>query len=344
MSAEAAAQAERDVEFARRGHLAEIALNRPRAINALTHGMVSAIHAALEQWADDDTVQTVVLTGRGDRGLCAGGDIVGLYYDMVDGDGSASEAFWRDEYRLNLYIANYPKPFVAVMDGVTLGGGVGLSAHAAIRVVTERSKVGMPETSIGYIPDVGGTWLLAHAPGELGTYLGLTASTIGAADAILAGFADHYVPSERLSALIEDLETGDADAAVTRHAETPPPGTLGAAREWIDPAFSAPTVAEVVGRLRADGRSEAAATADLIEAKSPTAVSVTLEALRRAAQLPDLAAALEQELRVSVHALTSHDFREGIRAQVIDKDRQPHWQPATLAEVDPSSVATYFAG
>lgn len=330
-----------EVEFARRGHLAEIALNRPRAMNALTYGMVTAIRAALDEWATDDTVQTVLLIGRGDRGLCAGGDIVALYEDMLGGDGTGSATFWRDEYRVNAFISRYPKPFVAIMDGVTLGGGVGLSGHAALRVVTERSRVGMPETSIGYVPDVGGTWLLSHAPGQLGSYLGLTAGAMRAADAILTGFADHFVPSARLGELYRELETGDAREVLARFAEEPPTGELAAAREWIDPAFSAPTVAEILARLRADPRGQA--TAELIEAKSPTAVSVTLEAIRRAAELPDLEAALAQELRVSLHAFSSHDFREGIRAQVIDKDRRPNWQPPTLAEVTAAEVAAYFA-
>ena len=337
------AAAEPEVVLERRGRVAEIALNRPRAINALTREMVIEIGTALEEWAADDEVQTVLLTGRGERGLCAGGDIVSLYRDMRDGDGSASEAFWRAEYRLNAAIGRYPKPFVAIMDGVTLGGGVGLSGHASIRVVTERSKVGMPETSIGYVPDVGGTWLLAHAPGGLGRYLGMTARHMGAADAILTGFADHFVPSARLPELFAELETTDAGAAVARYAEEPPPGRLEAARSWIDAAFSAPTASEIVARLRADaGNADALEAADAICANSPTTVSVTLEALRRAATLPDLEAALEQELRVSLHALSTWDFREGIRARLIDKDGSPEWRPASLDEVDAAEVAAYF--
>jgi enoyl-CoA hydratase len=335
--------AEPDVVFTRRGRVAEIALNRPRAINALTHAMVIEIQTALDEWAADDEVRTVLLTGRGQRGLCAGGDIVSLYRDMRDGDGSASEAFWRAEYRLNAAIGRYPKPFVAIMDGVTLGGGVGLSGHASHRIVTERSAVGMPETAIGYVPDVGGTWLLAHAPGELGAYLGMTARHMGAADAILAGFADRFVPSARLPRLVAELETTDAATAVARCAEEPPPGRLAADLSWIDRAFSAATAGEIVARLRADaGNAAALETADAICANSPTAVTVTLEALRRAATLPALEAALEQELRVSLHAVTTWDFREGIRARLIDKDGRPEWRPATLDEVDAVEVAAYF--
>ena len=337
--------AEPEVVFERRGRLGEIALNRPRSLNALSYGMVLEIQRALEEWALDDGVETVLLRGRGERGLCSGGDIVALYGDMVSGDGSASEAFWRAEYRLNAYIGRYAKPIVALMDGVTLGGGVGLSGHASVRVVTERSKVGMPETSIGYVPDVGGTWLLAHAPGALGAYLGMTARHMGAADAILTGFADHFVPSARLPELVAALEETDAAAAVARCAEQPPAGELAAARDWIDAAFSAGTAGEIVARLRSDpGNRAALETADTICANSPTTVSVTLEAVRRAATLPDLEAALEQELRISLHALRTWDFREGIRARLIDKDGRPQWRPASLDEVDAADVAAYFEG
>jgi enoyl-CoA hydratase len=337
-------ESEPDVVFSRRGRVAEIVLNRPRAINALTHEMVLEIRRALAEWAGDDDVQTVLLTGRGERGLCAGGDIVALYRDLLGGGGMASAEFWRDEYELNGYIGRYPKPFVALMDGITLGGGVGLAGHASLRVVTERSKVGMPETAIGFTPDVGGSWLLSHAPGELGTYLGLTARPVGAADALLTGFADHFVPSDRLGALVDDLETTDASAAVARHAQPAPGGELAAAREWIDAAFSAPTAVEIVARLRADPSNEGAVSAaGTIAANSPTAVALTLAALRRAALLPDLDAALEQELKVSVRCLASPDLAEGIRARVIDKDGRPRWRPASLDEVDPASIEAFFA-
>ena len=207
---------EPEVVFDRRGHVGSITLNRPRAINALTHSMAGLIRAQLDRWANDDDVKTIVLTGSGERGLCAGGDIVSLYRDAESGDGSASRAFWRDEYELNAFIARYPKPYVAIMDGIVLGGGIGISAHASHRIVTERSKLGLPETGIGFIPDVGASWLLTRSPGELGTYLALSASTVRAGDAIAIGLADSYVPSERLPMLIRDLEQVDADRSEER--------------------------------------------------------------------------------------------------------------------------------
>ena len=328
-----------DVLFHRRGALGHIVLNRPRALNALTHGMVVAITSALREWAVDDGVRTVLLTGAGERGLCAGGDIVAMYRDATAGDGTAAERFWRDEYLMDAAIARYSKPFVAIMDGITLGGGVGISAHSAHRVVTERSKVGMPETTIGYIPDVGGTWLLARAPGELGTYLALSGNSVGPGDAIALGLADVFVPSDRLPALVEALESSveSVDATLGSFAEQPPPAELLPEREWIDEAFAGDDLAGVLSRL------EVREVGSTIAAKSPTALAVTLSALRRARVLPTLEAALAQDLRVSMRSLHNHDFAEGIRAQVIDKDRAPRWEPATVAEVTPQLVDSFFA-
>ncbi len=321
-----------EVLFSVTGTVGHIVLNRPRAINALTQGMVSAIIARLEAWAADDSVRSVVLTGAGERGLCAGGDIVAMYTDATAGDGSAAEQFWRDEYAMDALIARYPKPFIAIMDGVTLGGGVGISAHAAHRVVTERSKVGMPETTIGYIPDVGGTWLLSHAPGELGTYLALSATSVGPGDAIALGLADHYVPSAALPAL---LAADSPVEALDTLATTPPPTELLEEREWIDGAFAGDDLGAILDRIQGHP------IAEVIRAKSPTALAVTLAALRRARGLPDLEAALAQDLRVSVRCLRSPDFAEGIRAQVVDKDRNPRWNPARVEDV--TGVDEYFA-
>ncbi|RFA13275.1 3-hydroxyisobutyryl-CoA hydrolase [Subtercola boreus] len=335
---------EAEVVFTRRGQLGEIALNRPRAINALTHGMVTLIRKQLDEWAAAPDVASVVLVGRGERGLCAGGDIVSLYNDATTGDGRASLSFWADEYALNAAIARFPKPYVALMDGIVLGGGIGLSAHGSHRIVTERSKLGLPETGIGFIPDVGATWLLSHAPGRLGTHLALTAGTVGAGDAIEVGLADSYVPSERLPDLLVALEETDADAAIALFSMSPPDSELAAERGWIDAAYAADTVPGILAELRADSANEKAlSTASTIERKSPIAVAVSLESLARAAALPDLESALEQEFRVSANALTSHDFAEGVRAQVIDKDRNPQWEPRSASEVDRAQIDAYFA-
>lgn len=331
------------VLFHTAGRAAHITLNRPKALNALDHEMVRRIDAALTAWERDPAVRTVVLTGAGERGLCAGGDIRAIHDDARDGDGTASAAFWRDEYRLNARIAHYPKPYVALMDGIVMGGGVGLSAHGGVRVVTERSQVAMPETGIGFVPDVGGTYLLGLAPGELGTHLALTGDRIGAGDALLCGLADHYVPSAALGELVADLATVSVHDALARHARPAPQGELAERREWIDACYRAGTVEEIVDRLLAHGDPAAKEAAGTLLAKSPTALKVTLAAVRRARRLGPLERVLDQEYRVSCACLSTHDLVEGVRAQVIDKDRDPRWSPATLAEVTDADVDRFFA-
>ncbi|GAB3570172.1 enoyl-CoA hydratase/isomerase family protein [Arthrobacter alkaliphilus] len=329
-----------DVHFEKRGHLGVITLNRPQAVNALTAGMVHAMLEQLTAWADDDAVKTVLVHGAGDRGLCAGGDIVAIYDDILR-RGDQTTDFWAAEYRLNSFIARYPKPYVAFMDGLVLGGGVGISAHGSVRVVTERTRTGMPETTIGFVPDVGGTLLLSRSPGESGTHAALTGAHLSGADALYLGLADHFVPSESLPALAEALESSTAEAAVERFVQEPPASVLSGQRHWIDDAYASDDAEDIVARLRGAG-GEAAAAADTIEAKSPTAVKVTLASLRRVRGL-SLEAALEQEYRVGLRCLAGPDFREGIRAQVVDKDRNPQWKPASLAEVSPASVEGFFA-
>ncbi len=329
-----------EVLIERRGSLGVVTLNRPTAVNALTAGMAAAMLEQLTLWADDDAVTTVLVRGAGDRGLCAGGDIVAIYRDMLDG-GDATADFWADEYRLNLLISEYPKPYVAFMDGLVLGGGVGISAHGSVRIVTERTRTGMPETTIGFVPDVGGTLLLSGSPGETGTHAALTGAHLSGADALFLGLADHFVPSANLAELAAALETEAAEAAVARFVEPAPQSVLAAQQEWIDACYSSDDAEEILRRLRTVG-GEAADAADTIEAKSPTAVKVALESLRRVRGL-SLEQALEQEYRVGLRFLAGPDFREGIRAQVVDKDRNPRWKPATLAEVTPEDVAAYFA-
>ena len=331
---------EAEVLFERRGRLGVVILNRPTAVNALTAGMAAAMLEQLTLWADDDAIATVLVRGAGDRGLCAGGDIVAIYRDMLDG-GDATADFWADEYRLNLLISEYPKPYVAFMDGLVLGGGVGISAHGSVRIVTERTRTGMPETTIGFVPDVGGTLLLSRSPGETGAHAALTGAHLSGADALFLGLADCFVPSASLAELAVALETEAVEAAVARFAEPAPQSVLAAQQEWIAACYSSDDAEEILRRLRTVG-GEAAGAAETIEAKSPTAVKVALESLRRVRGL-SLEQALEQEYRVGLHFLAGPDFREGIRAQVVDKDRNPRWKPATLAEVTPADVAAYFA-
>ena len=332
--------AEPEVLFEQRGRLGLITLNRPRAINALNHAMVRVMADALTRWANDESVETVAITGAGKRGLCAGGDIVSLYRDAVSGDGAAAAEFWFDEYHLDAQIARYPKPVVAVQDGLVLGGGIGISAHASHRVVTEHSRLGLPEVGIGFVPDVGATWLLSHAPGQLGTFVALTAGSVGAADAIAIGLSDTFVPSDSIPKLLGALESMDAGEAIMLLAAEAGDPHLFRARGWIDDAFSASDVAEIVGRLRTVGEADADKAADAMMTKSPAALTITLESIRRAADLDSLEQALDQEYRVSLRAHVAPDFAEGVRAQVIDKDRNPRWQP--WGALDAAAIDAYF--
>lgn len=328
------------------GRVRHITLNRPRALNALNHAMVLRMGEALDAAEQDPSVVAVLLTGAGERGLCAGGDIRSIRDDALAG-GRASLDFWRDEYRLNARIARFPKPYVALMDGIVMGGGVGVSAHGSLRIVTERSRIAMPETGIGFVPDVGGTYLLGAAPGELGLHLALTGDGVGAADALLCGLADHFVPSGDLPALLTALGTCATPEAVVatvgRYAGTAAAGELSAHREWIDACYAADTVEEVVERLDGCGVPAAKQAAATIQAKSPTALKVTLASVRRARRLNSLEEALDQEYRVSSTAFTGPDLVEGVRAQIIDKDRNPRWSPMELAGVTDEDVARHFA-
>lgn len=328
-----------EVLFEQRGRLGAITLNRPRAINALTHGMVTAITAQLQRWLADDAVSTIAITGAGERGLCAGGDVVSLYRAAIGSEYEAASQFWRDEYRMIALIASAAKPVVAVQDGIVLGGGIGISGHASHRVVTERSRLGFPETTIGFIPDVGASWLLGRAPGGAGIRLGLTAEPVGAADALHIGFADAFVHSQHLEALLTALETEEPDAVLTRLGGDAGESALAADADGLDAAFRLGSVTAIIDALRAAGADE---LVDGILSKSPTALAATLESLHRATELESLEAALEREFLVSMHSLTTPDFAEGIRAQLVDKDRRPTWQPAALEDVDADDIAAFF--
>ncbi len=336
-----------EVETRIEGHAGRITLNRPQALNALTQKMCEAIDAALAGWADDPAVVLVIVDGAGGRALCAGGDIRVLYNAARAGDLRVPAAFFAAEYRMNARIAAFPKPYVAFMDGVVMGGGVGVSAHGSHRLVTERTMLAMPETGIGLFPDVGATWLLSRKL-PLGLHLALTGARIGAADAILAGLADYYVSSAALPDLITRLcacETKAAAAAcLDAAAEPPPPAALGADRAWMDDCYRHSTLELIRDALHASGHPAALAAAAEISARSPSSLKVTLRALREAEAMRDLDQALAQELVLAVSCMRSHDFVEGVRAAVIDKDRAPRWKPDTLECVSEEIVASYFAG
>lgn len=330
-----------DVLVSVRAGVGHLTLNRPKAINSLTHPMVTAMSAALRSWEHDDDVRAVVVTGAGDRGLCAGGDIVAIHHSAKT-DGAEARSFWHDEYLLNSFIGRYPKPYVAVMNGITMGGGVGISAHGDVRVVTETTKMAMPEVGIGFIPDVGGTLILSRAPGRLGLHAALTGAPFSGADAVALGFADHFVPHDDLAAFVDAVEADGVDGAVAAFAQQPPPSALLAQRDWVDECYAGETVADIIAALRAHQADKARDAADLISTRSPLALSVTLEAVRRAASLTTLEDVLRQEFRTSCAALRSHDLVEGIRAQIIDKDRNPQWSPASLDAVTAADVEAFF--
>ena len=340
MSMSMSTPSEPEVLLRKDNSIGRITLNRPRAINALNHAMVGSITQAMDEWASDDTVATVVLDGAGDRGLCAGGDIRAIYSDAKDG-GSASLDFWIDEYRLNSMISRYPKPFVALMDGLVMGGGVGLSAHASHRVVTDRTVVGMPEVNIGLIPDVGGTYLLGRAPGNTGTHVALTGGSVSGVDAIAMGLADRLIDHRTTADLIDMIDERGADTALATLSNDTSCSPLLAQRDWIDSCYDADTVEAIVDRLRSSGVASAQRSADTILAASPTSLKVTLRAVRAARTLT-LEEALNNEFRMVSGLLHAPDLVEGIRAQVIDKDRTPRWTPSTLAEVTADIVEHYF--
>lgn len=325
------------------GGIRILTLNRPKAINSLTHSMVTTMHSLLRDWAADDDVEAVVVRGAGERGLCAGGDIVAIYESIHTDGGAATRKFWHDEYLLNHFIARYPKPYVVLMDGIVMGGGVGVSVHGSIRVVTDTSKVAMPEVGIGFVPDVGGTYYLARTPGNLGLHAALTGAPFSGSDAIAMGFADHYVPHQALDDFARAIVADGIDDAVKNYAVAPPSSNLVAQRSWIDECYAGDTTADIVAALRGHDAGPANDDANLIASRSPTALAVALEAIRRAGRLDTLEDVLRQEYRVSCATLRSHDLAEGIRAQVIDKDRNPRWEPSSLSAVTAADVEAFFA-
>ncbi|HWL18231.1 MAG TPA: enoyl-CoA hydratase/isomerase family protein [Bradyrhizobium sp.] len=330
------------------GSLGRIRLNRPKALNSLTLDMVRRIADALDQFEADPRIAAVLITGAGERGLCAGGDIRALYESGRAGT-TLGETFWREEYVLNARIKNFPKPYIAIMDGITMGGGVGLSAHGSHRIVTDRTRLAMPETGIGFFPDVGGTWLLAHGPGEIGTYLGLTGEQIGAADAIYAGLADVCVPISALPGLVQALETlpagagGDRVTLILEPLALPAgPAPLQERRAEIDQAFAADEIETILASLARLDTEFAHKTRATLLSKSPTSLKLTVRLLRLARASTSLEDCLEREFAAGRRVFSGHDFYEGVRAAVIDKDRTPRWSPASLDAVGDSDVDAYL--
>lgn len=361
----------------RAGALGVIALNRTAAVNALNLEMVEGMHRALDVFAADDAVHAVMLRGAGERGLCAGGDVRVIYQGTL-GDPGVAMDFFAAEYRLDYAISCFPKPFIPLMDGLVLGGGVGISVPGSHRIVNETSRVGMPEVGIGFSPDVGAAYFLARSPGAVGCFLSLTGLHIGAADALYSGLADAFVPASQKDALIAQLERVSSSAEVDdvvagfavpvadANENELEAGRLEVARDWIDEVFSRDSVEEIFAALqeRADAAGNDALEQEALVAmrrNSPTGMKTALEALKRARNL-SLAETYKQDYRLCGNAVLGnrtlqaephgdagavqkpgHDMREGIRAQIIDKDRNPQWNPATLEDVDAELVNSFFA-
>jgi enoyl-CoA hydratase len=334
-----------EVWVRREGRAGRLTLNRPKALNALTLGMVRAITRALEAWRDDPAVAIVVLDGAGEKAFCAGGDVRWLYDSRARGLAEAA-TFWREEYVLNALIHRYPKPFVAIMHGIVMGGGIGLSAHARHRIVTDSSQLAMPETTIGLIPDVGGTFLLSRAQGRLGFHLGLTGARMAASDAIQAGFADSYVPQADVPALLAaliDPAGAPVDEAIEALEAPVPPSALAARRELIDRLYQADSVVGVRANLTTTTDPLAQQALADLATRSPKALALTFEAIQRARAYPRLEAALVVEYRLCNRLFEDGEFAEGVRALIIDKDKAPRWTPPRLDDVSPALVASFFA-
>ncbi|HEU0220893.1 MAG TPA: enoyl-CoA hydratase/isomerase family protein [Paracoccaceae bacterium] len=321
-----------DIDIRVEGRVGRITLTRPQALNALSWDMALAMERALDAWREDPAIAMVLVDAEGERAFCAGGDLQLLYESGRSGDFGYGRRFWADEYRLNARIARFPKPYVALMQGFVMGGGVGISGHGSHRIVTGTTQIAMPECGIGLIPDVGGTWLLGHAPGRLGEYLGLTGARMGPADAILAGFADAFVPAERFPALREALLTDPLpDAVLPAFVTEPPAGSLAPRRAGIDAVFAG-SLDDI--RRAADPEAQKA-----IARACPLSLACTLELVRRARGLARIEDALAEEYRFTARSMSEGEFLEGIRAQVIDKDRNPRWQVAAT----PETVAAMLA-
>lgn len=330
----------------RQSSLGRIRLNRPEALNSLNLEMVDIISRALDRFEQDGDIVAVLLDGSGERGLCAGGDIRAMCDAVRNGSNDAAH-FLREEYQLNFRIANFSKPYIAIMDGLVMGGGIGVSVHGSHRIVTERSKLAMPEVGIGFVPDVGATWYLAQAPGELGTYLALTGGIFAAGDAIQTGFADLMISSGKLEEIVEALDSiasaDQIEGIIDRFAEPATGIVLPAFRDEIDAAFVHDEVEAIMMALEKSKTSFAAETRLLIGSKSPTSLKLALRLVRLAREAQNVGQCLLNEYRAAVHSIEKPDFCEGVRAAIIDKDRNPRWNPPELEAVSSQDIDSCFA-
>ncbi|WP_343528806.1 enoyl-CoA hydratase/isomerase family protein [Sphingomonas sp.] len=333
-----------DLIVTREGPVGRLRLNRPRAIHALTHGMCDGVLAALEEWRGDLGVEAVIIDHAEGRGFCAGGDIR-LIAESGAGDGAAARAFFHAEYRMNHRLFTYAKPIVAFMDGITMGGGVGISAPARFRVATENTRFAMPETGIGLFPDVGGGWYLSRLPGRMGVFLALTGHRLDGAETHALGLATHYLPAsaleeakaaiiaapQEIAATLDRLSTPAPDAKIMAHAAD------------IDRLFAADTLEDILAALEADGGEWATQQLDVLRTKSPQACKVSLRLLHEGARTTDFADEMRREYGLAAHVVQRPDFVEGVRALIVDKDNAPRWNPATPDGVTDTMIDHIFA-
>ena len=341
-----------EILLGRKGGLAILTINRPQALNALTLDNYRRIDPALRDWAADPSVHAVVVRGAGDRAFCAGGDVRAVYAagSGISGDPDLPVVFFREEYELIRRIHHFPKPYIAVIDGIAMGGGAGISVNGAYRVATERTLLAMPETGIGLFPDVGATRFLNRCPGHIGRYLGLTGARVNAADALYCGFATHAVKHDCVEALLDEMsrEHVAIEDCLRRFAVDPGPAPLAALRPAIDRCFARDSVEAIPDALAVESAGGgvdaewAEETRASLRTKSPTSLKITLRQLTIGRDY-DLDAALALEYRLTQHIMAGHDFYEGVRAMLIDRDRKPQWRPAALTEVTDSAVDAYFA-
>jgi len=340
---------EPEILFDRRGAAGVVTLNRPSALNAVTLVMVRALREQLDAWRDDPAVTRVVIRGAGERAFSAGGDLRQVYELGRAGRPEEALVYWREEYALNAVIKRYPKPFIALIDGIVMGGGVGVSVHGSHRVGSEKLLFAMPEVNIGFFPDVGATWFLPRMPGEMGTYCAITGERLRCADALSAGFATHHVPSRKFPDLLEGLcGTVPVDVLIAAFAEPIGQGALSQRRKDIERLFAGSSVGQILAALDAQaaggggGAEWAAATAATIRTRSPTSTKIAFAQVRRGASL-SFDECMQTEFRIVSRIVHGHDFYEGVRAVIIDKDNRPRWKPGTLAEVDEVEVERHFA-
>lgn len=338
-----------DILFSELGNTGLITLNRPQSLNAITHEMVVALYDQLGTWETEEDVKTVFIQGAGEKAFCAGGDIRKIYETHHDPELVIKKFFW-DEYRLNHRIFHYPKPYIALLDGITMGGGVGISIHGTYRIATERFTFAMPETAIGFFPDVGGSYFLPRCPGNTGIYLGLTGARVKAADAAYLGLINHFVPTDKLPELIDSLATNNLGAntkqaideiiqAASIQPEEPP---LAKHRDDIDFCFQYNTMEQIIAALQQRKNEWCEKTIETLMTKSPTSLKVTLQQLHRGKQL-SFDQCMQMEYRMMMRFLVGHDLYEGIRAVIVDKDQKPNWKPRELSAVTAQEVDAYFA-